>query len=509
MGGKNCLKSILNDNGDDFDSEEDRLKFISEHYEKIFKKRENEHLVNYDTCIQEFLGPDIVNNPVVQNSLLTEEESGMLDAPLRLEELDESLKGANMRSAPGFDGYSNLLIKKCWSFLRIPLLNYFNCCLEKGALTENFRSACIRLIPKKGDISKLKNWRPISLLSNVYKLLSRAFNNRLEKVVNRICSRAQKGYNNKRYTQEVLINVWDTIAYCRSENINGALVAIDMAKAFDSLSHLFLRSVLKFFNFGSRMIDTLELLGNNRQACILGENRSSKYFQLGSGRAQGDNLSPNTFNFAEQILIFKIELDRCIKPIPRNTIRLFNTNDVFMQESNRETSKNESLADDNSTLMLIDEEGLCSLKGHLDRFATISGLECNYDKTMLMPFLDNTDIVSNEILADCGFKIVNEVELLGVKINKNLTSIEENFERTKQKILSKISFWSRFNLSLPGRISIAKTFMIPQVNYLGSFLKPGDRILGEIQNLIDTFIKKNLRISNSRLYLPVERGGGG
>jgi hypothetical protein len=125
-----------------------------------------------------------------------------------------------------------------------------------------------------------------------------------------------------------------------------------------------------------------------------------------------------------------------------------------------------------------------------------------------MPFLDNTDIVSNEILADCGFKIVNEVELLGVKINKNLTSIEENFERTKQKILSKISFWSRFNLSLPGRISIAKTFMIPQVNYLGSFLKPGDRILGEIQNLIDTFIKKNLRISNSRLYLPVKRGGG-
>jgi hypothetical protein len=96
-------------------------------------------------------------------------------------------------------------------------------------------------------------------------------------------------------------------------------VAIDMAKAFDSLSHNFLNAVLKFFRFGDNMIKMLELLGNNRQACILGEDDiSSKYFQLGCGRAQGDNLSPNTFNFAEQILIFKIELDDSIKPIPRN-----------------------------------------------------------------------------------------------------------------------------------------------------------------------------------------------
>jgi hypothetical protein len=159
-----------------------------------------------------------------------------------------------------------------------------------------------------------------------------------------------------------------------------------------------------------------------------------------------------------------------------------------MQESNRETSKNESLADDNSTLMLLDEEGLSGLKNHLDRFAVISGLECNYDKTMLMPFLDNLNEESLQILSNCGFKTVDCIELLGVKITKNLSSIDENFERTKQKIISKISFWERFNLSLSGRLAIAKTFMIPLVNYLGCIFSPSDRTLGEIQLLINNFV---------------------
>jgi hypothetical protein len=58
------------------------------------------------------------------------------------------------------------------------------------------------MIPKKGELSNLKNWRPISLLSNIYKLISGAINDKLNKVVNRISSRLQKGFNNRRYTQE-------------------------------------------------------------------------------------------------------------------------------------------------------------------------------------------------------------------------------------------------------------------------------------------------------------------
>ena len=189
----------------------------------------------------------------------------MLEQALTVEELDKSINNCNLRSAPGTDGFSNIVIKKCWPFLQLPLHRYALCCYNKGELTANFRGAGIKLIPKKVECSSIKNWRPISLLSNMYKIISRALNSRLEKVVNRICSRAQKGFNSNRYTQEVLINFWETISHCKQNNINGAVVAVDMAKAFDTLSHNFLDKVLKFFGFGPTFRDWLSLIGKNRQ----------------------------------------------------------------------------------------------------------------------------------------------------------------------------------------------------------------------------------------------------
>jgi hypothetical protein len=186
-------------------------------------------------------------------------------------------------------------------------------------LTEVFRGATVKLIPKKGDLSQLKNWRPISLLSNVYKVLSRALNIRLNTIVNRVCSRAQKGFNDSRYTQEVLINVLETIAHCNKGNVTGGVVAVDMAKAFDTLSHGFMLEVFRFLNFGPNLIRWLRLYGENRKACIiLDNNELSESFALERCRAQGDNISPNTFNFADQVLIWKIELDPNVAGVWQN-----------------------------------------------------------------------------------------------------------------------------------------------------------------------------------------------
>ena len=86
---------------------------------------------------------------------------------------------------------------------------------------ESFLTAQIKLIPKKGDTKKSSNWWPISLLSNFYKIISRAINNRLKIISNRILSRAQKGFNQQRQIQEAIINTLETIDYCKRENIKG------------------------------------------------------------------------------------------------------------------------------------------------------------------------------------------------------------------------------------------------------------------------------------------------
>jgi hypothetical protein len=154
---RDSLSVLKSEDGNAFVNDTERNDYIFNYFANVYRRNPEQDSVDYNNCINDFLGPDIVNHPVVQNSFLTDEERALLDRPLSMRELDEALNNCNFKSAAGQDGYSNKLIKNCWSFLRIPLFNYATHCFNTGILTHNFRSACMKLIPKKGDQSKLKN----------------------------------------------------------------------------------------------------------------------------------------------------------------------------------------------------------------------------------------------------------------------------------------------------------------------------------------------------------------
>jgi hypothetical protein len=213
------MEDIKNANGERFTCPEDSKQFIRDFYANIYRKDPDEP-ANLDGCIERFLGPDICNNPIVLNSRVPEDIRIRLDMPITIHELDVSVLQAN-KSASGMDGISNCFIKKYWRFFRLPLYRYAKCVLHKQQLTPSFRSGLIKLIPKKGDTTRITNRRPISLLSCMYKVLSRALNNRLKVARDFIFSRAQKGFTNSRYIQEVLINLFETIGYCNKNEIPG------------------------------------------------------------------------------------------------------------------------------------------------------------------------------------------------------------------------------------------------------------------------------------------------
>ncbi len=158
------LEKIRNTNGEPFAKKKDREKHIVDFYRKLYSLP-NDMPADFTNCIEDFLGPDICRNPVVENSKLDQNEKENLDQPLRISELDEAVKNLNLRSAPGIDGVSNRFMVKFWKYFREPLFRYATTCINNGKLTDTFRTAIIRLIPKKGDTTQLKNWRPISLLS--------------------------------------------------------------------------------------------------------------------------------------------------------------------------------------------------------------------------------------------------------------------------------------------------------------------------------------------------------
>ena len=93
-----------------------------------------------------------------------------------------------------------------------------------------------------------------------------------------------------------------------------------------------------------------------------------------------------------------------------------------MHESARETCNNESLADDNTTLTLVDLASLRQVKHILDSFGAISGLKCNFDKSVIMPVFEPDDKALTTI-ANVGFLCVNEITLLGVVIKNDLSTV--------------------------------------------------------------------------------------
>jgi hypothetical protein len=153
------LTSVRDYEGRPFPTQEDQKNFIRDHFAKSFKKPENEP-ENLEGCIERFLGEDILAHPLVRNMKLNEEERNILENDLSLEELDNALDGANSNSAAGIDGINTRFIKQFWFIFREPLQRYAMTCFQKKQLTPSFKTAVIKLIPKKGNAADIKKMAP-------------------------------------------------------------------------------------------------------------------------------------------------------------------------------------------------------------------------------------------------------------------------------------------------------------------------------------------------------------
>ncbi|KAL6480711.1 hypothetical protein MHYP_G00117440 [Metynnis hypsauchen] len=117
---------------------------------------------------------------------LTRESAAVLDAELSLEELHEALQGMENGQAAGIDGLPVEFYKAFWSVLGQDVLSVLRSSICEGILPLSCRRAVLTLLPKKGDLTELNNWRPVSLLCTDCKLLSKALATRLGKVMEQV-----------------------------------------------------------------------------------------------------------------------------------------------------------------------------------------------------------------------------------------------------------------------------------------------------------------------------------
>jgi hypothetical protein len=112
---------------------------------------------------------------------------------------------------------------------------------------------------------------------------------------------------------------------------------------------------------------------------------------------------------------------------------------VYSAESCRQTDTNESLADDNTVISLINRGSLLAIREILNDFSVFSGLKCNFEKTSIMPINQITE-EERQWIGEAGFTITNKIKLLGANITANFADLSENFVIIEEKIVSQINF---------------------------------------------------------------------
>jgi hypothetical protein len=152
----------------------------------------------------------------------------------------------------------------------------------------------------------------------------------------------------------------------------------------------------------------------------------------------------------------------------------------------------------------LEQTALAAIKQFLADFGNISGLKCNMDKSQIL--ILGTDAVP-EFVLDSGFTPVNNIKILGFNISNSFDDLVQNFPPVLDKIKNIAKFWERFNLSLPGRINVAKTLMLSQISFFASIIPVPEDMIDVTQEIINKFVIGTFRFNNKMCTLPAKKGG--
>ena len=376
------------------------------------------------------------------------------------------------------------------------LLRSYNHSYDKELLSVTLRNCIITCLPK-GDKARdlLKNWRPLSMLSVLYKIVSAAIANRLKTVLDSIISKTQCGFIKNRYIGESTRLIYDIMDHTERKKLTGLLMLIDFEKAFDSVSWLYLYKTLEHFNFGPDFIKWIKLLNTKISASVIQCGILSEPIQILRGCRQGDPIAAYLFLLCGQNLFKMIDKNANIKGIIIDGIEY----------------KMTQFADDTTLILDGSQESLQASLNTLETFGSISGLKMNCDKTKVI-WIGRKKLCKEKLKAtinlDWGATVFT---LLGITFSTNLHEmIEINFQKAIIQIQSQLKNWKRRLLTPIGKITLIKTFMVPKLNHLFSAIpSPSETLLKEISKLFYNFIWDNKPDKISRQTLTQKYSEGG
>ena len=230
----------------------------------------------------------------------------------------------------------------------------------------------------------------------------------------------------------------------------------------------------------------------------------SKKFDIKRGTPQGDRTSPYIFILCIEVLLLHLKLGAS----ERGGMHVRYTEMLRIQRD-LEDGLIEAYADDLTVIFKWTSENLRCIVDIIEEFGGLTGLTINVKKTQLMiAGKDQEEEIYQEGREVFGIKIVGKVTVLGVVIDRKLQDLDTNWEGVRKKMGNLARYWGQFNISLPARIMVAKTYIVSQAIYLLGVLKLSAERAEEFNKIVMDFVIKNGQpLARHKWYIPVTRGG--
>ncbi|KAG1442024.1 hypothetical protein G6F46_013174 [Rhizopus delemar] len=187
---------------------------------------------------------------------ISNDDSELMTSPFLMEDLLEQVKRTPKVSRPGKDGLSYVFFNLIFQHPKYNelLLRVYNDALSGRLFPKSWLETCICLLPKKGDLRLLTNWRPITLINCDAKIFTRLLNSRLVLVASQLIPPWQSSFMKDRFIADngALVNLAIEQASIRNSDEIGLLC--DQEKTYDRIHPNYLRAVLVQFGFPEQFV---------------------------------------------------------------------------------------------------------------------------------------------------------------------------------------------------------------------------------------------------------------
>ena len=269
------------------------VEILSRQYSNVFTTPKRENIFNDPETF--FRDNEIANNNDSEDNPNNE---NLKEFTVTEEQIKNAIDSLPPKAAPGPDGVPNILIKQLKHELSPILLTIFAKSLKEGEIPESFLKAFIKPVKKPmKSRSDPSSYRPLSLTSNIAKLLEKVVKSQLENYMENknILSEAQHGFRSKHSCLSQLLKHYNEVIESLEAGQTHDVIYLDFSKAFDTVDRYILSRHMLNAGISSKAATWIFRFLNNRTQQVISDNSISSPAPVRSGVPQGTVLGPQLF----------------------------------------------------------------------------------------------------------------------------------------------------------------------------------------------------------------------